>query len=115
DNQLIEVDLVVDAENLMIENEDQDVDDLIVDTYAKENLVAAPVLLLAAYRTLNTEKGKEVVQERDNVPEYKVLRSLEDGLVECTCRHFLRYEFLCRHVFCVLKNRDIEVIPEKYI
>ncbi|GKB19264.1 zinc finger, SWIM-type containing protein, partial [Tanacetum coccineum] len=45
----------------------------------------------------------------------KVLRSLEDGLVDCTCRHFLRYGFLCRHVFCVLKNRDIDVIPEKYI
>ncbi|GKE48993.1 C2 calcium-dependent membrane-targeting protein, partial [Tanacetum coccineum] len=55
------------------------------------------------YRTLNKEKGKEV------------LRSLEDGSVQCTCRHFLRYRFLCRHVFCVLKNRDIEVIPKKYI
>ncbi|GJT62101.1 zinc finger, SWIM-type containing protein [Tanacetum coccineum] len=39
----------------------------------------------------------------------------EDGLVECTCRHFLRYGFLCRHVFCVLKNCNIEVIPERYI
>ncbi|GJY03950.1 FAR1-related sequence 5-like protein [Tanacetum coccineum] len=67
----------------------------------------------AAYRTLNTEKVKEEVR----VKEYEsglqmVLRSLEDGSVECTCRHFLRYGFLCRHVFCVLKNRDIEVIPE---
>ncbi|GKB60760.1 FAR1-related sequence 5-like protein [Tanacetum coccineum] len=69
----------------------------------------------AAYRTLNTEKEKEVVQQKEYVAEYKVLRSLEDGSVECTCRHFLRYCFLCRHAFCVLKNRDIEVIPEKYI
>ncbi|GKD54349.1 zinc finger, SWIM-type containing protein, partial [Tanacetum coccineum] len=45
----------------------------------------------------------------------KVLRSLKDGSVECTCRHFRRYRFLCRHVFCVLKNRDIDVIPKKYI
>ncbi|GKB42879.1 FAR1-related sequence 5-like protein [Tanacetum coccineum] len=45
----------------------------------------------------------------------EVLRSLEDDSVECTCRHFLRYGFLCRHVFCVLKNRDIQVILEKYI
>ncbi|GKC57363.1 zinc finger, SWIM-type containing protein, partial [Tanacetum coccineum] len=44
-----------------------------------------------------------------------VLRSLEDVSVECTCRHFLCYGSLCRHAFCVLKNRDIEVIPEKYI
>ncbi|GKE69169.1 hypothetical protein Tco_1527241 [Tanacetum coccineum] len=35
--------------------------------------------------------------------------------MECTCRHFLRYRFLCRRVFCVLKNRDIQVIPKKYI
>ncbi|GJX56712.1 FAR1-related sequence 5-like protein [Tanacetum coccineum] len=69
----------------------------------------------ATYRTLNTEKGKEEVRVKEYEAEYKVLRSLEDGSVECTCRHFLRYGFLCRHVFCVLKNRDIEVIPEKYI
>ncbi|GJW96290.1 FAR1-related sequence 5-like protein [Tanacetum coccineum] len=69
----------------------------------------------SAYRTLNTEKEKEVVQQKEYVAEYKVLRSLEDGSVECTCRHFIRYGFLCRHAFCVLKNRDIEVIPEKYI
>ncbi|GJZ27324.1 FAR1-related sequence 5-like protein [Tanacetum coccineum] len=69
----------------------------------------------SAYRTLDTEKEKEVVQQKEYVAEYKVLRSLEDGSVECTCRHFLRYGFLCRHAFCVLKNRDIEVIPEKYI
>ncbi|GJW49150.1 FAR1-related sequence 5-like protein [Tanacetum coccineum] len=38
----------------------------------------------SAYRTLNTEKEKEVVQKKEYVVEYKVLRSLEDGLVECT-------------------------------
>ncbi|GKE35758.1 FAR1-related sequence 5-like protein [Tanacetum coccineum] len=36
----------------------------------------------AAYRTLNTEKEKEVVQQKEYVAEYKVLRSLEDGSVE---------------------------------
>nr|GEU58044.1 hypothetical protein [Tanacetum cinerariifolium] len=45
----------------------------------------------------------------------KVVRNPEDGSVECTCRHFLRYGFLCRHVFCVLKNCNIEIIPERYI
>ncbi|GJT03476.1 zinc finger, SWIM-type containing protein [Tanacetum coccineum] len=44
-----------------------------------------------------------------------VVRNPEDGSVECTCRHFLGYGFLCRHVFCVLKNCNIEVIPERYI
>ncbi|GJU64963.1 zinc finger, SWIM-type containing protein [Tanacetum coccineum] len=66
----------------------------------------------SAYRTLDTEKEKEVVQQKEYVAEYKVLRSLEDGSVECTCRHFLRYGFLCRHALCVSKNRDIEVIPK---
>ncbi|GJS18790.1 FAR1-related sequence 5-like protein [Tanacetum coccineum] len=69
-----------------------------------------------AYRTLYTEEGKEtVIQEKDKVVDYKVVRNPEDGSVECTCRHFLRYGFLCRHVFCVLKNCNIEVIPERYI
>ncbi|XP_071742565.1 uncharacterized protein [Rutidosis leptorrhynchoides] len=33
----------------------------------------------------------------------------------CTCRHYLRYGLLCRHYFWVLKNKNIEEIPEKYI
>ncbi|GJR84535.1 zinc finger, SWIM-type containing protein [Tanacetum coccineum] len=69
-----------------------------------------------AYRTLYTEEGKEtVIQEKDKEVDYKVVRNPEDGSVECTCRHFLRYGFLCRHVFCVLKNCNIGVIPERYI
>ncbi|PWA77975.1 Zinc finger, SWIM-type [Artemisia annua] len=67
------------------------------------------------YRTLYKEKGEEQVQECEKVVEYKVLRSLKDGSVECTCRHFLRFGFLCRHAFCALKNRDVQMIPEKYI
>nr|GEW97085.1 zinc finger, SWIM-type [Tanacetum cinerariifolium] len=62
------------------------------------------------------KEGKEtVIQEKDKVVDYKVVRNHEDGSVECTCRHFLGYGFLCRHVFCVLKNCNIEVIPERYI
>ncbi|PWA58954.1 Zinc finger, SWIM-type [Artemisia annua] len=30
-------------------------------------------------------------------------------------KHFLRFGFLCRHAFCALKNRDVQMIPEKYI
>ncbi|PWA90943.1 Zinc finger, SWIM-type [Artemisia annua] len=40
---------------------------------------------------------------------------IQDGSVECTCRHFIRFGFLCRHAFCALKNRDVQMIPEKYI
>ena len=46
---------------------------------------------------------------------YKVLRNLEDGSVVCSCQLFLRVGILCRHVFCVLKNANIEVIPSQYI
>ncbi|PWA63318.1 FAR1 DNA binding domain, Zinc finger, SWIM-type, MULE transposase domain, FHY3/FAR1 family [Artemisia annua] len=44
-----------------------------------------------------------------------VLRTIEYGSVVCTCRHFARFGFLCRHIFCVFKSRDINVIPEQYI
>lgn len=33
----------------------------------------------------------------------------------CSCRHFVRFGFLCRHIFCVFKNRDINFIPKQYI
>nr|GEV45176.1 zinc finger, SWIM-type [Tanacetum cinerariifolium] len=69
-----------------------------------------------AYRTLYTEEGKEMaIQEKDKVVDYKVVRNPEDGSVECTSRHFLCYGFLCRHVFCVLKICNIEVILKRYI
>ncbi|GJW53915.1 FAR1 DNA binding domain, zinc finger, SWIM-type, MULE transposase domain containing protein [Tanacetum coccineum] len=68
---------------------------------------------------LNTKKGKEQEKKSGTVAEtardFKVLRIIEDGSVVCSCRHFLRYGFLCRHIFCVFKNRDINVIPKQYI
>ena len=45
----------------------------------------------------------------------KVLRNIEDGSVVCSCQLFLRVGILCRHVFCVFKNANIEVIPSQYI
>ena len=45
----------------------------------------------------------------------KVLRNKEDGSVVCSCQLFLRVGILCRHVFCVFKNANIEVIPSQYI
>nr|GEW12507.1 protein FAR1-related sequence 5-like [Tanacetum cinerariifolium] len=66
-----------------------------------------------AYRTLYTEEGKEtVIQEKDKVVDYKVVRNPEDSSVECTCRHFPRYGFPCRHGFCVLKNCNIEFVEK---
>ncbi|PWA77954.1 FAR1 DNA binding domain, Zinc finger, SWIM-type, MULE transposase domain, FHY3/FAR1 family [Artemisia annua] len=45
----------------------------------------------------------------------EVLRNQEDGSVVCSCQLFLRVGILCRHVFCVFKNANIEVIPSQYI
>ncbi|PWA77326.1 protein FAR1-RELATED SEQUENCE 5 [Artemisia annua] len=45
----------------------------------------------------------------------KVLRNQEDGSVVCSCQLFVRVGILCRHVFCVFKNANIEVIPSQYI
>ncbi|GKC90264.1 FAR1 DNA binding domain, zinc finger, SWIM-type, MULE transposase domain containing protein [Tanacetum coccineum] len=73
-------------------------------------------IIAGAYRTLYIEEGKEtMIQEKDKVVDYKVVRNPKDGSVKCTYRHFLRYGFLCRHVFCVLKNCNIEVILKRYI
>ncbi|GJZ86805.1 hypothetical protein Tco_0658415 [Tanacetum coccineum] len=81
DTRLIEAELVVDDENLLIETKIPDVDDIDVD-----------------------KDAEKICSYSNN----KVLCSLENKSVECTCRHFLRYEFLCRRELCVLKNRDIE-------
>ncbi|GKA37488.1 FAR1 DNA binding domain, zinc finger, SWIM-type, MULE transposase domain containing protein [Tanacetum coccineum] len=61
------------------------------------------------------KKGKEEEKKTQTARDYKVLRNIEDGSVVCTCRNFLRYGFLCRHIFCVFKNREINVIPKQYI
>lgn len=45
----------------------------------------------------------------------KVLRNQEDGSVVCSCQLYVRVGILCRHVFCVFKNANIEVIPSQYI
>ncbi|GKE58214.1 zinc finger, SWIM-type containing protein [Tanacetum coccineum] len=75
-------------------------------------------LLLATSTTSNlppaTSSTSHLLSSTSTVVR-SVVRNPEDGSVECTCRHFLRYGFLCRHVFCVLKNCNIEVIPERYI
>ena len=46
----------------------------------------------------------------------KVLHNREDGLLTCTCRHYLRYGLLCRHCFWILNFIwNINEIPERYI
>ncbi|XP_071698777.1 protein FAR1-RELATED SEQUENCE 5-like [Rutidosis leptorrhynchoides] len=38
-----------------------------------------------------------------------------DGNIVCSCNHFGRHGWLCRHIFCVFNNKRIEEIPETYI
>ena len=40
---------------------------------------------------------------------------ISDGTMVCSCMNFARFGYLCRHIFCVMKGKAIEVIPEKYI
>ncbi|GJW18643.1 zinc finger, SWIM-type containing protein [Tanacetum coccineum] len=145
DNQLNEADLVVDAENNLVDTEIQEVDGLIVDI-DEENLVASTVEnseLVAMFwadevdkcnykefgdiisfdATFQTNKFDMVFVPFTGIDNHRKCVTVGSGLLlrEDTeaytwlLRHFLRYGFLCRHVFCVLKNRDIQVILEKYI
>lgn len=44
-----------------------------------------------------------------------MIYKIENGTVECSCIKIVRRGFLCRHVFCVFKNRNIEYIPKQYV
>lgn len=50
-----------------------------------------------------------------NKKEFKVVWNQLDSTFECECNHFVQHGFLCRHVFKVLMNENINEIPEKYI
>ena len=38
-----------------------------------------------------------------------------DGTINCSCGHYNRHGYLCRHVFCVFGIRGTENIPQNYI
>nr|GEW55625.1 hypothetical protein [Tanacetum cinerariifolium] len=60
-----------------------------------------------AYRTLYTDEGKEtVIQEKDKVVDYKVMRNPEDGSVECTCRHFLQNGYVIEDIYAIKKPKQ---------
>ncbi|GKA89263.1 FAR1-related sequence 5-like protein [Tanacetum coccineum] len=54
-------------------------------------------------------------KRRNNVVEAKVSHNQEDGSFECSCGHYNRHGFLCRHVFCVFGTLGMDKIPENYI
>nr|GEY06335.1 hypothetical protein [Tanacetum cinerariifolium] len=45
----------------------------------------------------------------------QVVISELDGSITCSCNHFGRHGYMCRHVFCVLHVNSIDRIPKRYI
>nr|GEZ27816.1 FAR1 DNA binding domain, zinc finger, SWIM-type, MULE transposase domain, FHY3/FAR1 family [Tanacetum cinerariifolium] len=70
----------------------------------------------------SVDKCKDKAEEYDLVDLffkkdrlYKVLQNIGDGLVVCSCQLFVRVGILCKHIFCVFKNDNVEMIPQQYI
>ncbi|GKB96851.1 protein FAR1-related sequence 5, partial [Tanacetum coccineum] len=70
----------------------------------------------------SVDKGKDKAEEDDIVDmffkkdgRYKVLQNVGDGSVVCSCQIFVRVGILCKHIFCVFKNANVEMIPQQNI
>nr|GEU41811.1 protein FAR1-related sequence 5-like [Tanacetum cinerariifolium] len=70
----------------------------------------------------SVDKGNDKAKENDKVDLffkkdglYKVLRNVGDGSVVCSCQLSVRVGILCKHIFCVFKNTNVEMIPQQYI
>ncbi|KAJ9550849.1 hypothetical protein OSB04_014894 [Centaurea solstitialis] len=46
---------------------------------------------------------------------HKVVEDKKQSIIFCSCNSFIRCGLLCRHIFKVLLNTNVEKIPEKYI
>ena len=46
---------------------------------------------------------------------YQVFINEADGSVNCSCNHFGRHGYLCRHIFCVFRINSINKIPDRYV
>ncbi|GJX36749.1 FAR1-related sequence 5-like protein, partial [Tanacetum coccineum] len=46
---------------------------------------------------------------------YKVLQNVGNGSIVCSCQLFVRVGILCKHIFCVFKKANVEMIPQQYI
>ncbi|GJU30473.1 FAR1-related sequence 5-like protein [Tanacetum coccineum] len=49
------------------------------------------------------------------VIEATVIFNQLDGSLNCSCGHYTRHGYLCRHIFCVLRIHNFVRIPETYI
>nr|GEW16383.1 protein FAR1-related sequence 5 [Tanacetum cinerariifolium] len=55
------------------------------------------------------------IDSKSLVEGSEVLQNIEDGSVVCLCLLFVRVGILCKHIFCVFKNANVEIIPQQYI
>nr|GFA01925.1 protein FAR1-related sequence 5-like [Tanacetum cinerariifolium] len=70
----------------------------------------------------SVDKVKDKAEENNTVDLffkkdrlYKVLQNVGDGSVVCSYQLFVRVGILCKHIFCVFKNANVEMIPQQYI
>nr|GEV63547.1 protein FAR1-related sequence 5 [Tanacetum cinerariifolium] len=70
----------------------------------------------------SVDKVKDKAEENNTVDLffkkdelYKVLRNVEDGSFVCSCQLFVRVSISCKHIFCVFKNANVEMILQQYI
>ncbi|PWA51210.1 FAR1 DNA binding domain-containing protein [Artemisia annua] len=54
-------------------------------------------------------------KENNNVYHATVARNKLDSAINCSCGHYNRHGYLCRHVFCVFGIHGTENIPQNYI
>nr|XP_043633725.1 protein FAR1-RELATED SEQUENCE 5-like [Erigeron canadensis] len=47
--------------------------------------------------------------------QFMVTINFKEETIDCKCNLFGRTGYLCRHIFCVLKAKNINKIPEQYI
>nr|GEU48347.1 protein FAR1-related sequence 5 [Tanacetum cinerariifolium] len=73
-------------------------------------------------KSQSVDKGKDKDDEDDTVDLFfrkdglfKVLQDVGDGFVVYSCHLFVRVGILCRHIFCVFMNANVEMILQQYI
>ncbi|PWA84760.1 hypothetical protein CTI12_AA131850 [Artemisia annua] len=61
------------------------------------------------------DEVEEIELYKKYTREYKVLHDRSDDSVVCCCQLFARCGILCRHIFCVFKNCNVQKIPKQYL
>ncbi|XP_047946677.1 protein FAR1-RELATED SEQUENCE 2-like [Salvia hispanica] len=65
--------------------------------------------------SMSTLENIEVFKVSDaRKKTFTVTHEIETESYECECKLFLRCGYLCSHLFFILRNKDVNNIPEKY-